>query len=71
MNINAAAPIASPAPRDSGPSAFESDTFIQLLMAQLKAQDPFDPLKPNEMIAQLTQVSTLQELIRIRQAVEG
>ncbi len=48
----------------------DSQAFLMLLTTQLKAQDPLDPLKPNEFMAQLAQFSTLEELIRIRQDLE-
>jgi flagellar basal-body rod modification protein FlgD len=36
------------------------DDFLKLLIAQLSAQDPLNPMKDTEFIAQLAQFSTLQ-----------
>jgi len=45
----------------------DSNLFITLLTTQLQAQDPLDPMSAQEMVAQLTQVSSLQQLISINQ----
>jgi flagellar basal-body rod modification protein FlgD len=36
--------------------------FMQLLMAQLKSQDPMDPVDPNQFVSQLVQFNSLNEL---------
>lgn len=43
--------------------------FISLLTAQLQAQDPLNPMSPQDMVNQLTQVSSLQQLISINQTL--
>lgn len=43
----------------------DPNLFISLLTAQLKAQDPLNPMSPTDMVNQLTQVSSLQQLINI------
>lgn len=51
----------------SGPSSeLNANSFITLLTAQLQAQDPFNPIDPTQMVNQLTQINSLQELIQIR-----
>lgn len=47
----------------------DPNLFITLLMAQLKAQDPLNPMSPQDMVTQLTQVSSLQQLINISQTL--
>jgi flagellar basal-body rod modification protein FlgD len=47
----------------------DPNLFISLLTAQLKAQDPLNPMSPQEMVNQLTQVSSLQQLININQTL--
>ena len=44
--------------------------FLQLLVAQLKGQNPLDPKDGTEFISQLAQFSSLEELINIRTALE-
>jgi len=46
------------------PLANES-TFLTLLVAQLKNQDPENPPDTNQFLAQLTSYSQLEQLIRI------
>lgn len=43
--------------------------FMQLLLAQLRYQNPLDPLQNEEMIMQLTQINSLQELQMINRAL--
>lgn len=48
-----------------GQSTLDSDSFMQLMMAQLKYQDPMNPMDNSQMLSQqaaLTQVSELQKL---------
>ncbi len=67
---NAAASSASTAttrsPTDLGPNA-----FIALLTAQLQAQNPLNPMDPNQMVSELTSMNTLQEIIQIRQDMDS
>lgn len=41
-------------------SIVSQDQFLQLLVTQLKNQDPLDPLSDREFIGQLAQLNTLQ-----------
>lgn len=38
------------------------DQFIRMLTEQLKNQDPTDPLDANDMVAQMAQISTVEQL---------
>ena len=38
------------------------DDFLQLLMTQMQHQDPTQPMDTNQMMAQLAQLSTVQQL---------
>jgi flagellar basal-body rod modification protein FlgD len=51
-------------------SALGKDDFLRLLVAQLSYQDPLSPRDGAEFVAQLTQYSSLEQLISIRDAVE-
>ncbi|WP_366922991.1 hypothetical protein MFMK1_003476 [Metallumcola ferriviriculae] len=46
------------------------DEFLQLLVAQLKAQDPMEPMKDKEFIAQMAQFSSLEQMKNIGQGFE-
>ena len=47
------------------------DTFLKLLIAQIKNQDPMSPSDPTQFVAQLTQYSELEQLVQINQGVES
>lgn len=81
MNVNSINPnvIATPktaASNSTGNSAGNSassatggadkDTFLKLLVAQLKNQDPLAPQDGTQFVAQLAQFSALDQLISIK-----
>ncbi len=43
--------------------------FLKLLVAQLQNQDPLEPVKNEEFVAQLATFSSLEQLISINKAV--
>ncbi len=58
--------------KSEGNSAADlSDRFTKMLVAQLKNQDPLSPMDNAAMTAQLTQLSSLQELTRIGNLIES
>lgn len=48
--------------RGHGNSKMDKDAFFKLMLAQLKNQDPMNPLKNHEMAAQLAQFSSLEQM---------
>jgi flagellar basal-body rod modification protein FlgD len=54
----------------SKPGEDVSQTFLTLLMTQLKAQDPTSPMDPNQMVGQLVQFNTLGEIMKIRELLQ-
>ena len=63
-------------PSDAGllgttPGEDVSQTFLTLLMTQLKAQDPTSPMDPNQMVGQLVQFNTLGEIMQIRSLLQN
>ena len=42
--------------------SLDSETFLTLLVAQLKYQDPSSPMDTNEMMAQTTQLASMEQL---------
>ena len=47
------------------------DAFLTLLTVQLQNQDPMDPVKNEDFVAQLAQFSSLEQLQGINEAVSG
>ncbi len=43
----------------------DSQTFLQLLVAQIKNQDPLSPQDPTAFMSQLAEFSSLEQLISI------
>lgn len=43
----------------------DSETFMTLLVAQLKYQDPSSPMNTNEMMAQTTQLASMEQLTKL------
>jgi len=53
-----------------GPAPSEQ-MFLQLLVAQIKNQDPTSPSDPSQFVAQLAQFSQLEQVIAIRQDTDA
>jgi len=49
---------------------FDTDTFMQLLLAELKNQDPLEPMNNSEMVGQMAQLNSLQQLTSISANIE-
>lgn len=46
-------------------------TFLKLLVAQIKNQDPTNPTDPVQFVGQLTQYSELEQLIGINTGIQS
>lgn len=65
MPIEAVTPVAgvsSAAPTRAPKQTMDGDMFMQLLVTQLKNQDPSSPMDTNAMMAQTTQLSMMEKL---------
>ncbi len=67
--VNAISAINAPRVGDSSiggspvkKSEFDSSAFMQMLLAQLTHQNPMEPMNDSEMMGQMTQLNSLQQL---------
>ncbi|MDF2917484.1 MAG: flagellar hook capping protein, partial [Microbacterium sp.] len=61
IGVVGATPTTS-APPPAPKQTLDSEVFLQLLVAQMKNQDPSSPLDTNEMMAQTTQLAMMEQL---------
>ncbi|PXW92527.1 flagellar basal-body rod modification protein FlgD [Streptohalobacillus salinus] len=45
------------------------DEFLQLLMAQIKNQDPLDPMDDKEFISQMSTFSSLEQMMNMNESI--
>ena len=64
-----AATTASEATKSGG--VMGKDEFLQLMVAQLKNQDPMNPMNSEEYASQLAQFSSLEQLIEVNETLAG
>ena len=51
-------------------SALDKDAFMNLLVTQMKYQDPLNPMDNQQMMAQLAQFSAVEQMMNVAQTVE-
>ncbi|MDI1470943.1 Flagellar basal-body rod modification protein FlgD [Thermodesulfovibrio sp. N1] len=54
----------------TGNNRLDKEAFLKLLTAQLKYQDPLNPLKDTEFMGQLTAMTTLEQIINMKSTLE-
>lgn len=47
------------------------DVFLKLLVAQIQNQDPLNPMDPTQFVSQLSQFSSTEQLLEIRQTLDS
>lgn len=51
--------------RGNAGDLFTSETFLKLVGAQMKSQNPLEPMKDTEFIAQMSQFSSLEQITKL------
>lgn len=61
----------TPAPTGTGKAELGKSDFLQLLITQLRYQDPINPSKPEEFAAQLAQFTSLERMQNIESLLQS
>lgn len=56
-------------PRKAPSPDLGKEEFLQLLMAQIRNQDPLDPMDDREFISQMTTFSSLEQMINMNESI--
>ena len=59
---NTAVPPTATTTANTSKQTMNGEMFLQLLVAQLRAQDPSSPMSTNDMMAQTTQLASMEQL---------
>lgn len=74
ISLMNAAPPESPPVREAQSIADPVATkqmFLQLLVSQIKNQNPLNPADPAEFLGQLTQFTAVEQMLEMRQQLEA
>jgi flagellar basal-body rod modification protein FlgD len=69
-SLSAASNATTAQPQSNAKAQEQKNQFLQLLVAQLKGQNPLNPQDGSEFVAQLAQFSSLEELTQIRSGMD-
>ena len=64
-------PATTPSADDSGNNTLNQDTFLTLLVAQLKYQDPMNPADSTEFLSQTAQFTQVEKLGQIADMMQA
>jgi flagellar basal-body rod modification protein FlgD len=70
MNVQPRTTTNPPASTSNALGMGTDNTFLTLLMTQLKSQDPMSPMDTNSFVTQLVQFNTLDQITSIRQLIQ-
>lgn len=69
--IGAASAFGSTVSADRQKATIEKEAFLKLLVAQISNQDPLAPQETEQYMQQLTQFSTLEQMMNLNEGVES
>jgi flagellar basal-body rod modification protein FlgD len=70
-SATSAQPGPAPQSAKSSPGSMDYDSFLRLLIAQMKNQDPLNPMDPSEQVAQLATFSMVEQAIMTNKKLDG
>lgn len=68
---SATAAAASGTKADAKQATLDYNSFLQLLVAQMKNQDPLNPTDPTQQLSQLASFSNVEQSIKVNQKLES
>lgn len=71
QGVNASDPLSSTGGAVSGSDSLGKDSFMQLLVQQIKSQDPLSPVDNQAFVAQLAQFSSLEQMTKVNDNLLG
>ena len=73
MITGPSAPIPSAAPHTikSNKLALKTEDFIKMMITQLQQQDPMEPAKNEQLLAQMSQIGQLQSSTTLQESLKG
>lgn len=70
-NLGLSAPANEPKIKNAGSQTLGQADFLKLMTAQMKNQDPFDPVDNTQMVAQMAQFSSLAGISEMSSTLKG
>jgi flagellar basal-body rod modification protein FlgD len=70
-SANPVSSVSSTASLSSATAAEQQDRFMKLLVAQMKNQDPLNPMDNAQMTSQIAQINTVSGIEKLNRTVEG
>jgi flagellar basal-body rod modification protein FlgD len=61
----------SAVPRKDSKGALDGDAFLRLMMAQMRNQDPMQPTDSAQMMAQLAQFTSVEQLLKLSEGMSA
>jgi flagellar basal-body rod modification protein FlgD len=70
MQVNSVAPVAGPAATATAKNSMDYDSFLRLLIAEMKNQDPLSPTDASEYVSKFASFSVVEQAIKTNQKLD-